>query len=1189
MGQIVTKNARPKRANLIAIQTGSWSDYVPSANEFILVDTTNSMTEGGEGKFDAYIVGDGTTKARDLKLYADQRMISNDTYILAFTDGEGRVLIGVRKDGSTYVAKGIPEDTRKELNNILSTLAQMETDWSPEISKLQYVFMIHQNDYLTAFVDMLNNFLFGVTANGDLETARNIIMNNTKFYEGEGDDALFHIIDSKRTVLLDILQNGHIVAGNGITLDGRNSGVFYRNSFDYLFAMTDANGKVLLAYDKRKGIYCPKMTGVFDAYTIDNKEYILVFLDHNGNFLCGVKKDGSFVAPKIDLGGIKYIDTPEFMYVILDSDGHILQGITKNGETFIPKGQPEETKQELKAIYKRLQSLEENQVDVLDDQLDWSENHTEISLPFPKKIAKVEIWGVIPANKYNQTTGTLKYTDFDGNTFTVPIMWNTQGNISAGFDKKNFSIDLFKSIEDDESYEVRFGNWVPQDGFHLKALISDFWKIRSLGVYRHAEQISQFRPIENRRPWDTYLGYSGPKSNVDVVSGGEGDLSKEIPAVPLGRPDGFPCMLFINDIPWGLYTWNLKKSKENYVIKKNDDNGKQLFFGDYMTGVFERYNNAYWTLISTSVFKVLGSASERIVEIAGFSTSSGAYMIMESAGVEGMTLTINSSSVRTYPVYYNGNPVTAENTWDAGDCVRIVRAGTSDNYYWNATPYGKRWDAASRYLLNDYCYDEDIVSFKSNGQTAQVSVIRLFRFGVNNSPVGYDYNEQGYPCTLIAYEEEGETLYRLGGVINTYTTMRPSYINWRQCEVRNPKKTICRAFTGLDENDNPTYQYEYYDYDSPSDFASTGIYERTHEIISSDVSQATITSLCPSGSTEKFSKKEYTRSINTRAALDEYSFVIPIIQGLLSGAIGSDVYNTVWGYETAAEAAKAIFDEHHDLSHNIDFFMVYNDCYYADSITHNTLYTMYDGKHLVANLYDTDISMGMGSTYINSFPAVQNGVLAAGNTFVYYLNYFHNAEIKARYAELRDANVISNASMDEIVETMVNSIGYGIYQEELKQWSQPAYRKPVYWRMPAGSLKHIDGIHTYDESLNVENPNYEDWEEGVAYTVNDARNYNGHSYICTAAHTSTADNRPDKAYTCGSPTSGGVFDSPARTKEWYKRRIAYLDYQFAYRTSRPELTEADAGEYYYDNTTGIKKIIMWNGTEWVNIDGTPLE
>lgn len=292
MGQIVTKNARPKRANLIAIQTGSWSDYVPSDGEFILIDETNSMNEDGEGKFNAYIIGDGVTKAKNLPLQYDMRVIEH-------------------------------------------------------------------YKYLFAFVDTLSRYLFGVDKDGNLETAGNIIMKDSKFFEkGTMQNTLFHIIDAERNSLLDILGDGHIVAGNGITLDHKKSGVFYRNSYDYLFALTDDAGNVLLAYDKRKGIYCPKMTGVFDAKVVDNYDYLLVFLDHNGNFLCGIKKDGSFAAPKIQMDGVKHIESPEFIYVLLDDKGKILQGIRKNGETFIPKGQPEETKEELKKIYKSIKALE---------------------------------------------------------------------------------------------------------------------------------------------------------------------------------------------------------------------------------------------------------------------------------------------------------------------------------------------------------------------------------------------------------------------------------------------------------------------------------------------------------------------------------------------------------------------------------------------------------------------------------------------------------------------------------------------------------------------------------------------------------------------------------------------------------------------------------------------------------------
>ena len=38
--------------------------------------------------------------------------------------------------------------------------------------------------------------------------------------------------------------------------------------------------------------------------------------------------------------------------------------------------------------------------------------------------------------------------------------------------------------------------------------------------------------------------------------------------------------------------------------------------------------------------------------------------------------------------------------------------------------------------------------------------------------------------------------------------------------------------------------------------------------------------------------------------------------------------------------------------------------------------------------------------------------------------------------------------------------------------------------------------------------------------------------------------------------------------------------------SRPPLTEAGAGTVIYDST--LKKCILWNGTDWVNLDGTSL-
>lgn len=65
MGQIVSSAAKPKRCNINQLsQLGT-----PAAGEHILVSSDNSMNAAGQGNFDSYIVGDGTTAATALPLH----------------------------------------------------------------------------------------------------------------------------------------------------------------------------------------------------------------------------------------------------------------------------------------------------------------------------------------------------------------------------------------------------------------------------------------------------------------------------------------------------------------------------------------------------------------------------------------------------------------------------------------------------------------------------------------------------------------------------------------------------------------------------------------------------------------------------------------------------------------------------------------------------------------------------------------------------------------------------------------------------------------------------------------------------------------------------------------------------------------------------------------------------------------
>lgn len=64
MGQIIGGAAKPKRCNLNQLSQVP----TPAAGEYILVSSDNSMNAAGQGNFDAYVVGDGTTAAISLTL-----------------------------------------------------------------------------------------------------------------------------------------------------------------------------------------------------------------------------------------------------------------------------------------------------------------------------------------------------------------------------------------------------------------------------------------------------------------------------------------------------------------------------------------------------------------------------------------------------------------------------------------------------------------------------------------------------------------------------------------------------------------------------------------------------------------------------------------------------------------------------------------------------------------------------------------------------------------------------------------------------------------------------------------------------------------------------------------------------------------------------------------------------------------
>ena len=167
------------------------------------------------------------------------------------------------------------------------------------------------------------------------------------------------------------------------------------------------------------------------------------------------------------------------------------------------------------------------------------------------KLAFANISGIsdLPTTKGKVYKCQMEFYDGNGLCFKKPISIAVQGSYTARYPKKNFTISL--SLEEDpfskeEETELAIGNWVKQDSYHLKAFYTDILRgIGEVGYKLYAKM------IEDRLPFQQRFG-----------------IQKESKARCF--PDGFPCIVFLNGNFHGVYAWQLKKSRKNMGMDKNN-------------------------------------------------------------------------------------------------------------------------------------------------------------------------------------------------------------------------------------------------------------------------------------------------------------------------------------------------------------------------------------------------------------------------------------------------------------------------------------------------------------------------------------------------------------------------------------------------------------------------------------------
>lgn len=302
---------------------------------------------------------------------------------------------------------------------------------------------------------------------------------------------------------------------------------------------------------------------------IDNNEYLAVEKDAEGKVLSSTNPDGSHY-----IYNAKSETIPTEFSHIEDPEGRT--EITTDAENKILGYRDSEgTRHEHKISAKHIELSNEAAKEVnesfksagikMENPSDFSKD-SHIELPIPRIAAQVRIYAPkLPTTKQDNIEADIEYNDKDGNYFRKPVILNAQGDTSMLFHVKNMSMEL------NDNSEIKFGDFPAQDSFHLKKYYIDAFRGQCIVGYWLMEQVYKSRPIGKQYPYE--YNYSN-----DSVTNSFGDVKKDFFSGAKCHPDGFPIVIMWNssvtgeETNMGIYTWNLKKSKEVYFCDKKKSN-----------------------------------------------------------------------------------------------------------------------------------------------------------------------------------------------------------------------------------------------------------------------------------------------------------------------------------------------------------------------------------------------------------------------------------------------------------------------------------------------------------------------------------------------------------------------------------------------------------------------------------------
>ena len=216
------------------------------------------------------------------------------------------------------------------------------------------------------------------------------------------------------------------------------------------------------------------------------------------------------------------------------------------------------------AVYGKGELIDfESQINELRYQRGTSDS-SYLAIPVPQLAQVNFITTKLPTTKTEDIHAIMEFDDKQGNVIRKNIILNAQGTSSLAAAKKNFAIDIVDANYED-SHSIKFGDWVAQDSFHLKAYMWDGIRVKPMAAYDFWESILKTRGMTKDRAWKRLQ----LPTDIPIASNAIDGSYLQLDSGAKGHPSGFPIILSVNGEFYGIYCWQLKKHRDNYHQKKS--------------------------------------------------------------------------------------------------------------------------------------------------------------------------------------------------------------------------------------------------------------------------------------------------------------------------------------------------------------------------------------------------------------------------------------------------------------------------------------------------------------------------------------------------------------------------------------------------------------------------------------------